>query len=119
MVVYPLIERLSCDDLVFRGSAVCETEAPEAPKRKLLDQVRDAIRARQCSRRTDECYAGWIRRFIVFNGKRHAMEMGKAKITGFLSALAVKARVSASTRNQALSALLFLYRDVLKRVLAR
>ena len=103
--------------LVFRGSAVCETEAPEPPKLKLLDQVRDAIRARHCSRRTEECYVGWIRRFIIFHGKRHPMEMGEAEITGFLSALAVKARVSASTQNQALSALLFLYRDVLNREL--
>ena len=86
--------------LCFGGSAVCETEAPEPPKRKLLDQVRDAIRARHCSPRTEECYVGWIRRFIIFHGKRHRMEMGEAEITGFLSALAVKARGSASTQNQ-------------------
>ncbi|PYV42825.1 MAG: integron integrase [Acidobacteria bacterium] len=79
--------------------------------------MRDAIRSRHCSRRTEECYVGWIRRFIIFHGKRHPMEMGEAEITGFLSALAVKARVSASTQNQALSALLFLYRDVLNREL--
>src|SRR5437867_1274082 len=103
---------------LFPGGIVCETEVPEPHKRKLLDQVRDAIRARHYSRRTEECYVGWIRRFIVFHGKRHPMQMGEAEITAFLSALAVKARVSASTQNQALSALLFLYRKVLKRELA-
>src|SRR5436309_420661 len=77
----------------------------------------DAIRARHCRPRTEECYFGWIRRFIIFHAKRDPMEMGEAEITGFLSALAVKARVSASTQNQALSALLFLYRDVLNREL--
>src|SRR5438876_3422491 len=112
VVSYPLTERFSCGDLLFPGGIVCETAAPEPHKRKLLDQVRDAIRARHYSRRTEECRVGWIRRFIVFHGKRHPMEMGEAEITAFLSALAVKARVSASTQNQALSALLFLYRKV-------
>jgi Phage integrase, N-terminal SAM-like domain len=102
------------------GRCVCETDVRSLHKRKLLDQVRDAIRARHYSRRTEECYVGWIRRFIVFHGKRHPLEMGEAEMTTFLSALAIKARVSASTQNQALSALLFLPRSSEKgTVLAR
>src|SRR3989449_9805730 len=90
-------------------------ETPTAsPKPRLLDRVRDAIRARHYSRRTEEAYVGWIRRFIFFHGKRHPAEMGGAEITAFLTALAVNGRVAASTQNQALSALLFLYRDVLE-----
>ncbi len=82
---------------------------------KLLDQVREAIRTRHYSRRTEESYVGWIRRFILFNAKRHPREMGRVEISKFLSSLAVDAKVSASTQNQALGALLFLYRDVLHR----
>jgi integron integrase len=93
---------------------VREPEEPyrPAPTRRLLDQVRDAIRARHMSPRTEEAYAHWIRRFILFNSKRHPNEMGPAEITAFLTALAVERCVSASTQNQALAALLFLYRDV-------
>lgn len=80
---------------------------------KLLAQVRTVLRTRRYSRRTEEAYVSWIRRFIIFHGKRHPSELGAAEVAGFLSALAVKDRVSASTQNQALSALLFLYRDVL------
>jgi integron integrase len=79
----------------------------------LLDQVREEIRKRHYSRRTEKSYVGWIRRFILFHGKRHPAEMGEAEISHFLSHLAVTAKVSASTQNQALSALLFLYRQVL------
>jgi integrase-like protein len=61
-----------------------------APKPKLLDQVRDAIRTRHYSYRTEEAYVGWIRRFILFHNKRHPAEMGKAEIEQFLTALAVK-----------------------------
>ena len=85
-----------------------------APKPKLLDRVRDAIRTRHYSYRTEEAYVGWIRRFIFFHHKRHPAEMGKAEIEAFLTALAVKRNVSASTQNQALAALLFLYKDVLE-----
>jgi len=80
---------------------------------KLLDQVRGAIRARHYSRRTEEAYVYWIRKYILFHGKRHPREMGAAQVTAFLTDLAVKAHVSASTQNQALSGLLFLYRAVL------
>jgi integron integrase len=79
----------------------------------LLDQVREAIRTRHYSVRTEEAYVSWIKRFIFFHGKRHPLEMGEAEITRFLSALAVHGQVSASTQNQALCALVFLYRHVL------
>jgi Phage integrase, N-terminal SAM-like domain len=87
--------------------------APGGQKPKLLDQVRDAIRTRHYSVRTEEAYVGWIKRFIFFHGKRHPLAMGQQEVAEFLSALAVKEHVSASTQNQALCALLFLYRHVL------
>lgn len=90
---------------------------PAAPKPKLLDQVRQAIRARHYSKRTEKTYVDWIKRFIFFHGKRHPLEMGEAEINQFLTDLAVNKKVSASTQNQALSALLFLYQHVLKKPL--
>ena len=87
------------------------TTRPAAPR--LLDRVRDAIRLRHYSRRTEKAYVGWVRRFVLFHGKRHPAEMAGAEVTAFLSHLATEGRVSASTQSQALSALLFLYRDVL------
>ena len=90
-----------------------ETESLH-PSPRLLDQVRIAIRTRHYSRRTEKAYAGWIRRFILFHGKRHPADMGANEVTRFLSHLATAGRVSASTQNQALSALLFLYRDMLQ-----
>lgn len=86
---------------------VRETGPPVAPKRRLLDRVHDAIRARHYSRRTEKAYVAWIRRYIIFHGKRHPVGMGAAEITHFLSALAGQGGVAASTQNQALSALLF------------
>ncbi|MBI4608843.1 MAG: phage integrase N-terminal SAM-like domain-containing protein [Candidatus Rokubacteria bacterium] len=83
------------------------------PKPKLLDQVRQAIRTRHYSYRTEKAYVGWMKRFIVFHNKRRPADMGEAEIAHFLSSLAHDARVSASTQNQALNALLFLYREVL------
>lgn len=82
-------------------------------KPKLLDQVREAIRTRHYSWRTEQTYVQWIKRVIVFHGKRHPNEMGAPEVSQFLSALAVEKKVSASTQSQALSAVLFLYRDVL------
>ena len=82
-----------------------------------MQRVRDAIRARHYSRATEKAYAGWIRRFILFHGKRHPSQMGEREIVEFLSYLASEQRVSASTQNQALSALLFLYRQVMEREL--
>ena len=97
------------------ASAVCEPEEAygSAHKPRLLDQVRAAIRMRHYSHRTEEAYVGWIKRFILFHGKRHPAAMGKAEIEQFLTALAVKRRVAASTQNQALAGILFLYKEVL------
>jgi integron integrase len=82
---------------------------------KLLDRVRAANRLRHGSRSTEKSYIGWIRRFILFHGKRHPAEMGAPEVARFLSSLAVEGKVAASTQNQALSALLFLYRYVLQQ----
>jgi len=84
---------------------------------KLLDRVRNAIRVRHYSPRTEEAYVLWIRRFILYHGKRHPSSMGAEEVNAFLSHLAVDRTVSASTQNQALAALLFLYRDVLQEPL--
>ena len=87
---------------------------PEGASRpKLLDRVRHAIRVRHYSRRTEQAYADWIRRYIFFHDKKHPSAMGAGEIAAFLSWLAVERRVSASTQSQALSALVFLYREVL------
>ena len=87
----------------------------EASRRpRLLDQVRDEIRLRHYSLRTEHTYLGWIKRFILFHKKRHPREMGAEEITRYLTHLAVNGRVSASTQNQALNAILFLYRQILK-----
>jgi integron integrase len=82
---------------------------------KLLDQVRLTVRARHYSRRTEKAYAGWARRFILFHRKRHPGEMGESEVAAFLTDLSSERRVSGATHNQALSALLFLYREVLGR----
>jgi len=85
--------------------------APTPPK--LLNEVRDTIRVKHDSIRTETQYVHWIKRFILFHGKRHPQDMGAAEVEAFLTHLAVEGSVSASTQNQALSALLFLYREVL------
>ena len=105
---YPLRARDSTAAMVFQ-------EGPPAgpPPPRLLDRVRAALRARHYSLRTEEAYVAWIRRYILFHNKRHPVEMGAREVTKFLTALATDADVAASTQNQALSALLFLYRDVL------
>ncbi|MGF1497887.1 MAG: integron integrase [Elainellaceae cyanobacterium] len=89
----------------------------ETRPKKLLDQVRDAIRLKHYSYRTEQTYVSWIRRYILFHNKRHPKEMGNAEVEAFLTHLAVEGNVSASTQNQALSALLFLYRNVLNQEL--
>jgi hypothetical protein len=89
---------------------------PATPPR-LLDQVRASLRARHYSVRTEKAYVAWIRRFILFHGKRHPEMMSEVEIGAYLSNLASEARVSASTQNQALAALLFLYQQVLGREL--
>ena len=81
---------------------------------KLLEQVRDQIRLRHYSRRTEETYVRWVREYILFHQKRHPREMGQKEIGEFLTSLVRQRNVAASTQNQALSALLFLYREVLQ-----
>ena len=80
----------------------------------LLTQVRRAIRLRHYSARTEEAYVWWVRRFVRFCGLRHPRELGEGDVTRFLSSLALDHRVAASTQNQALSALVFLYGEVLR-----
>jgi integron integrase len=86
---------------------------PDKRERRLVDRLREAIRSRHYSRRTEKAYWYWIRYFIFFHGKRHPAEMGAAEVTVFLSWLATERNVAAATQNQALSALLFLYQQVL------
>ncbi|WP_416676548.1 integron integrase [Egbenema bharatensis] len=89
----------------------------EPRPRKLLDQVRDAIRVKHYSYSTEKTYVSWIRRFILFHNKRHPNEMGAPEVTQFLTHLAVTEQVAASTQNQALNAIIFLYRVVLQQEL--
>src|SRR5450755_2160566 len=84
---------------------------------KLLDQVRGKIRVKHYSIRTEQAYVDWIRRFILHSGKRHPRDLGATEVEAFLTHLAVAGRVAASTQNQAKSALLFLYREVLEEEL--
>ena len=84
---------------------------PSAPR--LLDEVRRVLRLKHYSIRTETVYVGWIRRFILANGKRHPRDMGEAEVEAFLSGLAVQGNVAATTQNQALASLLFLYKQVL------
>ena len=85
--------------------------APHAPM--LLEVVRERIRAKHYSKRTEQSYTGWIKRFVHFYHKRHPRDMGAPEVEAFLTDLAVTGKVSASTQTQALSALLFLYKEVL------
>lgn len=91
--------------------------APATAAPKLLDRVRWHLRVKHYSLRTEQSYIHWIRRFILFHHKRHPDEMGEKEIAAFLTHLAVDLTVAASTQNQALSALLFLYQQVLERKL--
>lgn len=84
-------------------------------KPRLLDLVRDQIRLKHYSIRTERVYCEWIKRYVRFHNYRHPSEMGAAEVEAFLSDLAVRRDVSASTQNQALAALLFLYKQVLKQ----
>ncbi|MFW8601747.1 integron integrase [Desulfobacterota bacterium M19] len=84
-------------------------------KVRLLQQLRNAIRYKHYSIRTEECYVYWAKKYIFFHGKRHPAEMGSEEISQFLTYLAVKKKVAASTQNQAFSAILFLYRYILKK----
>ncbi len=87
---------------------------PETIPMKLEDQLRAALRFKQYSLRTEESYVGWYRRYVLWHEKRHPSEMGEPEVEAFLTHLAAERSVSAATQNQALNALIFLYRDVLK-----
>jgi len=82
-----------------------------------LERIREAIRVRHYSIRTERTYIEWTRRFILFHGKRHPEQMGEAEVAAFLTHLAVDRNVAASTQNQALNALIFVYKHVLNRPL--
>ncbi len=86
--------------------------------RKLLDQVRDAIRTKHYSYRTEQAYVEWIKRFILFHGKKHPKDMGAPEVQSYITYLAVERNIASSTQNQALSALAFLYKYVLHKDLA-
>jgi len=90
------------------------TTSPSPAAPKLLDRVRQAVRTRGYSLRTEETYVYWVRRFILFHGKRHPAELGVEGVTAFLSDLAVRMHVAPSTQNQARAALLFLFSKVLE-----
>src|SRR5690606_16307065 len=85
-----------------------------SPSPRLLDQVREIIRIKHYSIRTEQAYLQWIRRYIIFHGKRHPNTLSADELRAFLSDLAIRGKVSASTQNQALNAILFMYREVLK-----
>ena len=89
----------------------------EKPPKKLLEQVSDVIRLQHYSYKTEKSYVNWIKRYILFHNKRHPKEMNGKEIEEFLTYLAVKENVAASTQNQALNAILFLYKEVLKQEL--
>lgn len=94
-----------------------EKTSRQHPKPKMLAQVREALRTRHYSKRTEQVYIHWTKRFIFFHNVRHPADMAEEEVNRFLTHLAIKEKVSASTQNQALSALLFLYRFVIGRPL--
>lgn len=93
------------------------TSSASSPPVRLLDQVRDRVRRLGLAKRTEEAYVGWVRRFILANAKRHPRDMGGVEVEAFLTLLASRHNVAPSTQNQALAALLFLYREVLHQQL--
>src|SRR5512140_3356019 len=95
---------------------LCKGDTMEKPK--LLDVVRSRIRLKHMSRKTEEAYVYWIKRFILYFDKRHPREMGEHEVEKFLTHLAVEENVAASTQNLALNAIIFLYKQVLERDLA-
>lgn len=107
---------LDASSVEIAVSAAVVRERPGAipPPPKLLDQVRSAMALRHFSKRTEQAYVSWVLRFVRFHGKRHPREMGEAEVTSFLNYLVEQRRVSSSTQNQALAALVFLYREVLR-----
>jgi integron integrase len=102
-----------------RGRALPPASTDESKTPRLLDRVRLATRVRHYSRRTERAYVGWTRRYVLFHQKRHPSEMGAAEVGTFLNHLATERKVSAATQNQALCALVFLYRHVLDMEIAQ
>src|SRR5690349_13039737 len=101
-----------------RPDAAGETHSSsDSGEKKLIDRFREAIRSRHYSRRTEQTYWYWVRYFVFFHRKRHPREMGAGEVTAFLTWLATERNVAAATQNQALSALLFLYKHVLGQAL--
>jgi len=94
--------------------ALAQLGAAPSAKPRLLVRLREAIRLRGYSPRTEHAYVQWVRRYVVFHGRRHPADMGREQIQAFLSDLTVRGKLSASTQNQALCALVFLYPHVLK-----
>lgn len=109
----PLKISLSKRDVI--GIRTKDTSLATRQKPRLLDQVRLILRTKHYSFRTEESYINWIKRFILFHNKKHPKDMGEKDINSFLTHLAVKERLSASTQNQALCAIVFLYKHVLKK----
>lgn len=99
---------------VYRSAPVGSTKGREAEPPRLLDRLRFALRTKHYAYRTEQAYVHWVRRFILHHGKRHPQEMGGPEIEAYLTDLAVAGRVSASTQTQALCAILFLYKHVLR-----
>ena len=99
-----------------------QSSDPQSPVRiaatgepRFLDQIAHACRLKHLAYRTEQSYVSWVKRYILFHHKRHPREMGPAEVRAFLTHLAVNRNVSASTQNQALNALVFMYRDVVRR----
>jgi integron integrase len=92
-------------------------KSPQRKDKKLLDRMRETLRAQHYSYRTEQTYVDWCRRFILFHNKRHPKEMGNIGVEAFITHLAIKRKVAASTQNQALSAIIFLYKEVLNHPL--
>jgi integrase len=113
----PTMNDLIDDRLSPGPCVVCEPDSAgwdlDVRPPRLLDQLRDRLRSLHYSIRTEQVYVDWVRRFILYHGKRHPLEMGATQVESFLTHLAVERNVSAGTQNQARSALLFLYREVL------
>src|SRR5690349_14041245 len=103
-----------CSTTPPKTSMQPQNPSSKPQNKKLLDQVRDSLRIKHYSYRTEETYVTWIKRFILFHGKRHPKDMATAEIEAFIQHLAVERNVAVSTQNQALSAILFLYKYVLK-----
>ncbi len=103
------VDTVSLAGAIVVGDVSLAYRLPRRPASpRLLDRVRRAIRVRHYSPRTEKSYVGWVKRFVLYHGKRHPSEMGAGEVRAFLSYLATDCRASASTQNQALSALLFL-----------